>query len=267
MKPINGELVISNFKPLELAIKDIQLLLGEKYPDHILANEEVNSSNLSDIIITSLAHDAKFKSNSYMDEHTSENISSDNSKNPHLSSLASSVNDNNNIECLTKNNLNNRPNVIASSTSPKPKSFLSTTRILNPLSAKNSTAGNRVDLLIEDLSLFLDITIVNNALAKDAEYLKKFESKHDDKNKLHLDKVRQLSCDYFAPVFSTDGSASPRTKSFFQKIYNKYLEKLDAEDRLKMVLSLIISSILFAFKSTWTMRTKPSSLLPNYSSL
>jgi len=230
MKPINGELVISNHKPLQLAIKDIQLLLGEKFPESNSVNLDVCSSNLMEIINATTAQNASNKSNTDMAEDISDACPQANNSNSN-SSTSSSSDESNNIECLNQKINNNRSNVHASSTSSNSNSKVNVTRISNPLSAKTSSAGNRVDLLIEDISLFLDITIVNNALATDAEYLRKFESKHDDKNKLHLDKVRQLSCDYFAPVFSTDGSASPRTKSFFLKIYNKHLEKLEAEDR------------------------------------
>jgi len=105
----------------------------------------------------------------------------------------------------------------------------------NPLSSHVSTAGNRVDIFIPEIRTFLDVTLVNNANAQDILYFKSFESKHDSKNKLHLSKVRLLHCDYFAPVFSTDGSASPRTKAFIQSTYNNYLSNLESDaKRLKI---------------------------------
>jgi len=229
MRPISGELVISNFQGLQLAIKDIQTLLGESFPVSNSTIANVSSSNLEEISAVSIsqyAHHNSHVGTSLDGYDSSSHISSNNT----VSSSSSRL-DANKIECLNQNNNKNRPNPSAPFTSFNPNPSVKVKSIVNPLSAHKSTAGNRVDMLIEDINLFLDLCIVNNSLAADSEYLRKFESKHEDKNRLHLEKVRQLSCDYFAPIFSTDGSASPRTRSFFLQIYNKHLEKLEAEDR------------------------------------
>lgn len=110
------------------------------------------------------------------------------------------------------------------SNGPNNNAFFSPTS----LNSKISTKDNRVDIITNAswLQVMMDVTIVNNVLKTEKEYLEKFSNAEKHKISIHLNKVKQTGYSYFVPIFSTDGSPSKNTKNVLQSYYNMFLKRL-----------------------------------------
>lgn len=223
-KPISGEIQICSFQ----AIRNVQESIDNIRPSAVLNNiSNITESPLTNHSCSSFNALVKLTSELSASSYLyPPNLDSSNDHPPHhpshvLESNSNNINTtNNNTTCPISTN-----NLLGSGTINNSVSATS-------IHSSSSTKGTRVDLVTTAswIPLMMDVTIVNNAMQAEHEYLQKFKTAEASKNKLHLDKVKAIGYSYFPPIFSTDGTPSRNTKLKLQEYYNASLRLLNHND-------------------------------------
>jgi len=223
-KPISGEIQICSFQ----AIRNVQEIDNIR-PSAVLNNisniteypENPNHSCSSFNTLVKLT--SELSTSSY---HYSSNLDSSNGRSPHHTSHGPESNTN------SINTTNNNTTCPISTNNLLGSGIINNSVSATSIHSSSSTKGTRVDLVTTAswIPLMMDVTIVNNAMQAEHEYLQKFKNAEASKNKLHLDKVKAIGYSYFPPIFSTDGTPSKTTKLKLQEYYNASLRLLNHND-------------------------------------